>query len=64
MDYIEERNKHLDDDWIHNFDKTDELYKDFYKDDVYFSDLKVIYINRSNEIEKINQASLLLSKPN
>jgi len=64
MDYIEERNKHLDDDWIHNFDKTDELYKDFYKDNVYFSDLKVVYVNRSNEIEKINQAPFLMSKPN
>jgi hypothetical protein len=61
---LEEKKEHLDDDWIQNFDKIDELYKDFYKDDVYFSDLKVIYINRSSEIEKINQASLLLSKPN
>lgn len=66
MDYIEleNRNEKLDDEWIHNFDKIDELYKDFYKDDVYFVDLKAVYINRSNEIEKIKQAPFLMSKPN
>jgi hypothetical protein len=24
----------LNDEWIHNFEKTDKLYKDFYKDDL------------------------------
>jgi len=66
MDYndIENKKIYLDDDWIQNFDKTDELYKDFYKDDVYFSDLKVVYVNRLNEIEKINKLPFLMSKPN
>ena len=54
----------LDDEWINNFDKTDRLYKDFYKDDLYYVNLRIIYINRENEIEKITNESLLMSKPN
>jgi hypothetical protein len=57
-------NNKLDDDWINNFEKTDKLYQDFYKDDLYYINLKFIYINRDNEIEKIKQESLLMSKPN
>jgi len=61
---LEEKNQHLDDEWINNFDKIDELYKDFYKDNVYFVELNILYVNRSNEIEKIKQAPFLMSRPN
>ena len=54
----------LNDDWIEKFDKTDKLYQDFYKDDLYYIKLKIIYINRTNEVEKIKQESFLMSKPN
>jgi hypothetical protein len=54
----------LDDDWIHNFENTDKLYKDFYKDDLYYITLRVIYINRDSEIEKLKQESFLMSNPN
>jgi hypothetical protein len=54
----------LNDDWIHNFDKLDELYKDFYKDDVYYVDVKIVYVNRQNEIEKIKESPFLMSRPN
>jgi hypothetical protein len=54
----------LDDDWIYNFENSDKLYKDFYKDDLYYINLRVLYINRENEIDKIKQESLLMSKPN
>ena len=54
----------LDDDWINNFENTDKLYKDFYKDDLYYVNLRAIYINRENEIEKLKQESFLMSKPN
>jgi hypothetical protein len=57
-------NNKLDDDWINNFEKTDELYQDFYKDDLYYINLKYIYISRANEIEKIKQESFLMSRPN
>ena len=54
----------LNDDWIQTFDEFDELYKDFYKDDVYYVDIKVVYVNRQNEIEKIKESPFLMSKPN
>jgi hypothetical protein len=54
----------LNDDWINNFEKTDKLYQDFYKDDIYYINLKIIYVNRSNDIEKINQESFLMNTPN
>ena len=54
----------LNDEWINNFEKTDKLYQDFYKDDLYYVNLKFVYVNRKNEIEKINQESFLMSTPN
>ena len=54
----------LDDEWINNFEETDKLYQDFYKDDVYYINLRVIYINRDNEIDKIKHESLLMKYPN
>lgn len=54
----------LDDEWINSFESTDKLYKDFYKDNLYYVNLRVIYINRENEIDKLKQESFLMSKPN
>jgi hypothetical protein len=54
----------LDDEWISRFEKTDKLYSDFYKDDVYYINLRIIYINRDNEIDKIKHESLLTQYPN
>lgn len=54
----------LNDEWITNFEKTDKLYQDFYKDDLYYVNLTFIYVNRENEIEKISQESFLMSRPN
>jgi hypothetical protein len=54
----------LNDDWINNFEKTDKLYQDFYKDDLYYTNLKIIYVNRENEVEKIKQESFLMTTPN
>jgi hypothetical protein len=46
-------NDKLNDDWINNFEKTDKLYQDFYRDDLYYINLKFLYVNRENFIEKI-----------
>jgi hypothetical protein len=54
----------LDDDWINKFEQTDKLYQDFYKDNLYYINLKFLYVNRENEIEKIKQEPFLMSKPN
>jgi hypothetical protein len=62
--YNNEYNNKLDDDWINNFEKTEELYQDFYKDDLYYINLKFIYVSRSNDIEKIKHESFLMSTPN
>ena len=54
----------LNDDWINEFEKTDKLYQYFYKDDLYYINLRVIYVNRNNEIDKITHESFLLSNKN
>jgi hypothetical protein len=59
-----EYSNNLNDDWINNFEKNDKLYQDFYKDDLYYVNLKLIYVNRNNEIDKVKQESFLMSIPN
>ncbi len=54
----------LNDDWIINFEETDKLYKDFYKDNLDYVNIDFIYINDDNEIEKIKQDTFLLSQQN
>lgn len=54
----------LNDDWIKEFEKKDELYQDFYKDDLYYINLKFFYINKFSEIEKIKNENFLMSSPN
>jgi hypothetical protein len=62
---IEEiEDKELNDEWINNFEKTDKLYEDYYKDDLYYVNLKFIYLNRENEIEKIKQEPFLMTTKN
>ncbi len=61
---MEQEYYNLDDEWINCFEKTDKLYQDFYKDDLYYINLRSLYINRDNEIDKLKQESLLLSSPN
>ena len=52
IEEIEDKeDKELNDEWINNFEKTDKLYEDYYKDDLYYVNLKFIYLNRENEIE-------------
>ena len=54
----------LNDDWVQNFEKTDNLYQDFYKDNLYYTNIHYIYVNRNNEIEKIKQDSFLFTVKN
>lgn len=50
-------------DWIFEFEKTNKLYQDFYKDELYFISLKFIYVNRCNEIEKIKTEPFIMTTP-
>jgi hypothetical protein len=54
----------LDEEWINNFEKTDKLYQDFYLDDIYYTSIHFIYINKNNDIEKIKEENFLMSTPN
>jgi hypothetical protein len=45
----------LDTSWIHDFEKEDGLYKDFYLEDLYFINLFYVYLNESNTIEKVKK---------
>lgn len=54
----------LNDEWINTFEKTDKLYQDFYKDDLYYVNLKFCYVNRNDELEKIREESFLMSNKN
>jgi hypothetical protein len=54
----------LDDSWLDNFDKIDKIYKDFYKDDLYYINLTFIYLNIDSEIEKVKEEPFLMTTPN
>ena len=54
----------LNDDWIRKFENIDQHYSNFYKDDLCYVNINAVYINTSNEIDKINSEPFLLSKPN
>ena len=56
--------ENLDNEWIKDFEKTFKLYEDFYKDDVYFTNIHCIYINKHNNIEKISEDRFLFNTPN
>lgn len=63
-DSIENKDMDINLEWINNFEETDKLYADFYKENLYYINLKIIYTDRDNNIDKIKQESILLSKPN
>jgi hypothetical protein len=56
--------KPLDNAWITNFEKTDKLYQDYYKEDNHYTNIHYIYVNKNNEIEKIKQDFVYMLKPN
>lgn len=56
--------ENLDNEWIKDFEKTFKLYEDFYKDDVYFTNIHYIYINKNNIIEKISEDRFLFNTTN
>ena len=54
----------LDDSWIKEFAKSDKLYKDFYKDDNYYTEVHYVYVNTDNNIVKIDQETFLFNSKN
>jgi len=45
----------LDTSWIHNFEKEDGIYKDYYSENLYFINIYFVYLNESNVIEKVKK---------
>lgn len=54
----------LDDSWIHNFNKIDKPYEEFYKENVYYVHLNIVYVNIENEIIKVSNEIFFMRNPN
>ena len=54
----------LDNGLIEEFEKNDKLYADFYKENVHYINIHLIYVNKNNDIQKIEQESFIMTKPN
>uniref|UniRef100_A0A6C0KRE0 Uncharacterized protein n=1 Tax=viral metagenome TaxID=1070528 RepID=A0A6C0KRE0_9ZZZZ len=49
----------LDLSWIHEFEKIDNEYKNYYTEDLQFISIHSIYINKDNSIEKIKEEKIM-----
>ena len=56
-------NLELDSKWIDDFDKLDNEYKSYYKEDLTFIKIHSIYVNLNNEIEKLTEEKIVLKTP-
>jgi len=54
----------LDDDWLTKFATSDKLYQDFYKDDVYYTDVHFVYVSKGSEIVTVKQEPFLFNNKN
>lgn len=53
----------LDMSWIQDFEKIDNEYKMYYTEEISFIRIHYIYLNSSNEIDKISEEKMLLKTP-
>lgn len=53
----------LDLSWVNEFEKIDNEYKIYYTEELSFIRIHSIYVNNSNEIEKIREEKFLLKTP-
>jgi hypothetical protein len=54
----------LDDSWINDFEIKDKPYNDFYKDNIFSININIIYIDKDNNIVKVNEENFLMQTPN
>ncbi len=55
----------LDDEWIQNFEAQDLLYKDFYKENVNYINIRFLYVNNEKSIiTHLNNEPFFLKTPN
>lgn len=62
MEIVDEEK--LDESWIKDFDKIDNVYSKYYKSDIYFVKFTCIYVNKESEIFKIKEENFFLKNPN
>lgn len=53
----------LDTDWIENFNKIDEEFKNYYCEDLPFVKINSLYINSENEIDMVKEEKIILKTP-
>jgi len=58
------RRKKLDISWINEFEKTDKEYEIFYKENLMYVKVTIIYVNKYNEIDKIKEEKIIMRNPN
>ena len=64
QDLDHDENTILDTQWMQTFKEEDKIYKDFYKDDIWYIQLRFVYVNLENEIDCVREEMFLMSKPN
>jgi hypothetical protein len=63
-DINEETVDNFDTTWITEFEKVDKNYASFYKEDLYYVKITIIYVNKMNEIDKIKEENLIMRNKN
>ncbi len=53
----------LDTDWIDNFNKMDEEFKNYYCEDLPFIKINSVYINSLNEIDMVKEEKIIFKTP-
>lgn len=59
-----EEEEKLDDTWIQTFDKIDKPFEDFYKENIYYVHINILYVNKENEIDKITKEIFFMKDHN
>jgi hypothetical protein len=62
--FVGKEEDNLDDSWINDFEKNDKPYTEFYKDDIYTINMNIVYVNKSNDIEKVTEEVFFMQNPN
>jgi hypothetical protein len=63
-DQDQDKDIELDNSWIKDFESLEQDYKQYYKEDINSIRLHCIYVNRENDIDKIKEEKIILSRPN
>jgi len=54
----------LDESWIIDFEKIDDVYSKYYKSDIYFIKISYLYVDKENELFKIKEEVFFMQNPN